>query len=93
MERSSGAVRTACDIQIEGSGGRALALESQTSINKLEAPSAYQRSSKCMKLSKKKINFIKTVFVSISLNGVSIYTYRNKQCLYKIDFFDVFYAF
>ena len=32
----------------EGSLVIPLALESQTSINKLEAPSAYQRSSKCM---------------------------------------------
>ena len=63
-----------------------LALESQTSINKLKAPSAYQRSSKCMKTSKK-INFIKIVFVSISINGDSIYTYRNEHYLYKIDFF------
>ena len=31
----------------------ALALESQTSINKLKAPSAYERSSKCMKTLKK----------------------------------------
>ena len=30
-----------------------LALESQNSINKLKAPSAYQQSSKCMKTSKK----------------------------------------
>ena len=56
-------------------------LESQTSINKLEAPSAYQRSSK-MHENIEKINFLKTVFVSISIN---IYTYRNKHCLYKID--------
>ena len=33
------------------SQGGPLALESQTSINKLKAPSAYQRSSKCMKTS------------------------------------------
>ena len=44
-----------------------------------------------------KINFIKTVFVSISINRDSIiiiiYTYRNEHCLYKIDFFDVFMHF
>ena len=71
----------------------ALALESQTSINKLEASSAYQQSLKCIKTSKK-INFIKIVFVSISINrDVSIYTYRNEHFLYKIDFFDVFMHF
>ena len=41
--------------------------ESQTSTNKLNAPSAYQPSSKCMKTSKK-THFIKIVFVSISIN-------------------------
>ena len=40
-----------------------------------------------------KINFIKTVFVTISINRDSIYTYRNEHCLYKIDFFDVFMHF
>ena len=33
-----------------------LTLESQTLINKLESPSAYQRSSKCMKISRKSIS-------------------------------------
>ena len=45
---------------------RALALESQTSINKLKAPSAYQQSSKCMKTSIFFKFFIKIVFVSLS---------------------------
>ena len=49
--------------------GIPLAIESQTSIIKLEGPSAYQRSSKCMKTSKKKIYFIKIAFVSISINS------------------------
>ena len=58
-----------------------LALESQTSINKLEAPSAYQRSSKCMK-SLKKINFIKTVFVSISTNRDMVLKWKLGQLLW-----------
>ena len=43
-------------------------LESQTSINKLKAPSAYIEAQNALNI--EKINFIKIVFVSISINIV-----------------------
>ena len=61
---------------------KSLALESQTSIHKLEAPSANQPSSKCIKLSKKKINFIKTVFVSISINRDMVLKWKLGQLVW-----------
>ena len=61
-----------------------LALESKTSINKLEAPSTYLRSSKFMKISKY-INLIIIVFVSISINRDTIFI--------KLIFFYVFMHF
>ena len=42
---------------------------------------------------KKEINFIKIVFVSTSINRVSIYNYRNDHYLYKVDFVRCFHAF
>ena len=64
-----------------------LALQSQTSIKKLEAPSAYQRSSKCMKTAKKNqfykdsVRFYKykSLFILIETNTIFI----------KLIFFDV----
>ena len=60
-----------------------LALESQTSINKLKAPSAYQRSSKCTKTSKK-INFIKiqVALVSISINRDMVLKWKLGQLVW-----------
>ena len=64
-----------------GGGGGAQALESQTSTNKLEAPSAYQRSPKCMK-TLKKFNFIKIVFVSISINRDMVLKWKLGQLVW-----------
>ena len=61
-----------------------LALEAQTLINKLEAPKVYQRSSKCMKTSKK----------SIFKDSVHFYKYTETNTVFiKLIFFRCFHAF